>query len=56
VALAVSMSTLNDPAQYTVVDDTTFSQVGTGNIVHLQNAEEIPALKAEQYTSGTVTQ
>ena len=56
VALAVSMSTLNDPAQYTVVDDTTFSQVGTGNIVHLQTAEEIPALKAEQYTSGTVTQ
>ena len=56
VALAVSMSTLNDPAQYTVVDDTTFSQVGTGNIVHLLNAEEIPALKAEQYTSGTVTQ
>ena len=56
LALAVSMSTLNDPAQYTVVDDTTFSQVGTGNIVRLLNAEEIPALKAEQYTSGTVTQ
>ena len=56
VALAVSMSTLNDPAQYTALDDNTYAQVGTDNIVHLLTAEEIPALKAEQYTSGTVTQ
>ena len=54
-AATVSMSTLQDPNQFTELQaGVSYAQNGTDNVVYVRNAEVIPTLKAEQYTTGTV--